>query len=239
MSRVALVSGGTGGIGRALALELGRDHDAVAFTYRSSAQKAQSLVAELERGGTRALALQADLATVAGAGVVDRVLTTFGRLDSLVNNAGGASRRLISELGLPEWEASLRVNLSEAFQLSRDALPTMLENGAGSIVNLGSPVSTRGGIVGVHYAAAKAGLIGLTVQLSRELRGSGVRVNVLEPAGIDTDFVRTMIDASGGLPMGQQPHGKPEHVAGAVAFLCSPAATFISGAVLPITGGWA
>jgi 3-oxoacyl-[acyl-carrier protein] reductase len=239
MPRVALVTGGTGGIGRAVVLELGRDHDAVAFTYRSPGGKAQRLAADLEQQGVRALAIQADLAATAGVGVVEQVLTAFGRLDSLVNNAGGASHRLIAELELREWDSSLRLNLSAPFQLSRDALPAMLRGGAGSIVNLGSPVSTRGGVVGVHYSAAKAGLIGLTVQLSRELRDTGVRVNLLEPAGIDTEFVRSMMDAAGRPAFSQEPQGKPEHVAAAVAFLCSPAAAFISGAVLPITGGWA
>jgi 3-oxoacyl-[acyl-carrier protein] reductase len=237
-AKVAVVTGGTRGIGRGVVTRLADDHQAIAFTYRASEAEAVELSAELRDRGVEVLAIQADHSEDGGTGLIATVLERFGQVDSLINNAGGAPRRKLVELEREEWNAAIRLNLTTAFQLMHDALPGMLEREQGSIVNLGSPSAWRGGIMGVHYSASKAALRGLTTQAAFELQGTGVRVNLLEPVGIDTDLIRSVTDASNVNLTGGPRRGHPNEVGDVVAYLCSPAASYVSGAFLAVSGGF-
>jgi 3-oxoacyl-[acyl-carrier protein] reductase len=237
---VAVVTGGSRGIGRAIALRLAEDHAAVAITFRQAGDEATDVVEQIEAAGGQALAIQADFADPAVADdVVAQVLARFGGVDSLVNNAGGATRRTIAELSVAEWSEGITVNLTSAYAMTRAVVPHMLERAGGSIVNVGSPAGLRGGYIGVHYSAAKAGMIGLTVQAARELTASGIRVNVVEPSAVETDMVRGLMAGDDQLDIkplrGQR--GTPEEIAAVVGFLCSPQASYVSGAVIGISGG--
>lgn len=239
-SGVALVTGGSRGIGRAIALRLAEDHAAVAITFRQARDEADEVVELIEARGGAGLAIEADFSDpTVGEQVVSAVAARFDRIDSLVNNAGGVTRRAMRALSVDEWCEAIMVNLTGAFTMMRAVIPHMSADPGGSIVNVGSPASLRGGVLGVHYSAAKAGLVGLTVQAARELTASGIRVNVVEPAAVETDMVRELLADDDQLrivpAMGRR--GTPEEIAAVVGFLCSPAASYVSGAVIAVSGG--
>jgi NAD(P)-dependent dehydrogenase (short-subunit alcohol dehydrogenase family) len=240
-SRVALVTGGSRGIGRAAAIRLAAEHSVVVLTYTQAVDAAQSAAAAIEERGAAAHVIRADLGRPeAGAELVAEVLAQRGRLDTVVNNAGVAPRRTLSELDLELWSQALAVNLTAPFQIIRAAAAAMIEVGAGgAIVNVGSPAARNGGATGPHYAASKAGLIGLTASTSRALAPHGIRVNLVQPLAIDTDMMRGVGAAVGAAvtpPSPMHRFGTPEEAAEVIAFLCSPAASFVSGVSIDISG---
>jgi 3-oxoacyl-[acyl-carrier protein] reductase len=240
---VALLTGASRGIGAACALSLAKDGFDVAVGYARDATAAQAVVAEIEALGRRAVALGGDVSVEAeAAGLVERGEETLGPLDALILNAGITRDGLFVRMSADDWNAVIDTNLTGAFFVARGALRGMLKRRAGSIVAVSSVVGLMGNAGQANYAAAKAGMIGMVKSLAREAGGRGVRVNAVAPGYISTDMTSGLSDEQragilSATPLGRL--GEPGDVAGAVSFLCSPAAAFVTGAVLPVDGGLA
>ena len=238
MKNVALVSGGAKGIGSAIVKRLINDGYKVAFTYNSSEEKAQSLCADL---GENCKAYKLDITdSNAVKTVVDDIERNFGEIQILVNNAGVAEQALFTDITDEMWHKMIETNLSGAFYCSRAVLKYMINRKSGKIVNISSIWGETGGSCEVHYSASKAGLIGMTKALAKEVGLSGITVNSVSPGVILTDMTRhfdeeTMNSLKDETPLNKI--GTPEDVAGAVAFLCSKDADFITGQNLSVNGG--
>jgi 3-oxoacyl-[acyl-carrier protein] reductase len=230
--KLALVTGGSRGIGRAIALELGRAGANVVLSYRSGREEAEAVAAEV--GGR---AVQAD---VSDAGSAKALVDDAGDVDILVNNAGLTRDGVLARMSDDDWHEVIETNLSSVFYTCRAAARPMMKRRGGAIVNISSIVGLRGNWGQTNYAASKAGIIGFTKSLARELGSRNVRANVVVPGYVRTrltdvipeDATKTMLDAT---PLGRL--GDPEEVAGAVRFLCADEAAFVTGAVLLVDGG--
>jgi 3-oxoacyl-[acyl-carrier protein] reductase len=228
----ALVTGASRGIGRAIAAELARAGADVVIGYRSGSDEAQALATEL---GARAV--QADVSNAEDAA---RLVEEAGDLDILVNNAGLTRDGLLARMSDDDWRTVIDTNLSSVFYTCRAVTRPMMRKRGGSIVNVSSIVGVHGNWGQTNYAASKAGIIGFTKSLARELGSRGVRANVVAPGYVKTqltdvlpeDATKAMLDNT---PLGRL--GEPEDVAGAVRFLCSDDASFITGEVLLVDGG--
>lgn len=231
-----LITGGSRGIGKAMVKAFSDKGYKVAFTYKSSLDEAESLSKE-----TGALAIMADSAKEND--VVKAVSTaanTLGGIDILINNAGISSFSLLQDLTLTEWNECMAVNLTSAFLYSREVIPYMLRSHEGRIINISSMWGLVGASCEVHYSAAKAGLIGFTKALAKELGPSGITVNAIAPGVIDTDMNshlsgEDMKELSDETPVGRI--GNAVEIAKAAIYLSSDDASFITGAVLNISGG--
>jgi 3-oxoacyl-[acyl-carrier protein] reductase len=230
--KTALVTGGSRGIGKAIALELARGGASVIVGYRSGADEAAEVAREA--GGR---AVQAD---VADAEQAKRLVDEAGDLDVLVNNAGLTRDGLLARMSDEDWRVVLDTNLGGVFHTCRAAARGMMRRRSGAIVNVSSIVGLHGNPGQTNYSASKAGIIGFTKALARELGGRGVRANVVAPGYVDTRLTDILPDELKqamlqNTPLGR--FGKPEDVAGAVRFLCSDDAAFITGDVLLVDGG--
>jgi 3-oxoacyl-[acyl-carrier protein] reductase len=239
--RVAIVTGAVRGIGRAVALRLAQDGFNVVINYRGDDEPARSLVEELRAHGVDARAVRADV-TVADdvATLIEETLNTFGRLDALVNNAGITRDTLLMRMSEADWDAVLATNLKGAFLCAKAAIRPMMRQRSGTIVNLTSVVGLVGNAGQANYAAAKAGLVGFTKSLAKEVGSRSITVNAVAPGFIETRLTDVLSDdikaaAKAQIPLGR--FGQPEDVADAVAFLVSPAARYITGHVLSVDGG--
>lgn len=241
MKRCALVTGGSRGIGAATAMRLAAQGFDVALTYRAQRKSAEEVAAEVERLGRRVVVLQADLADPARArGVVHEAADALGGLHALINNAGYVERVGWEEITLEDWERMLRVALTAPFLSSQVAIPYMREAGFGRIVNISSLRALTGSAHGAHYAAAKAGLLGLTKSLAAALAPFGITVNAVCPGFVATDLNREQLEQRGEEIRAQIPMhrvAEPKEIAAVVAFLCSEEASYITGETLSANGG--
>ncbi len=240
--QVAIVTGASRGIGRAIALAIAARGGKVLVNYQHNATAATAVAAAIEAAGGEALAHAADVADEAAvAAMTGACLERWGRLDMLVNNAGMTDDAPFVRLGAGQWHTVINTNLTGAFFCSRAALAPMRAQGYGRIVMIGSLAGLAGNVGQANYAAAKAGLVGLARSLARETARDGITVNVVAPGYIETDLLASLpaarrdwaLDA---IAMGR--FGTAEEVAAAVVFLLTPAASYITGQVLAIDGGW-
>ena len=243
MEKVALVTGSSRGIGRAVAAKLAREGYAVGINYYERRDKAEELAALLTAEGCRALAVQADVSKRAEVdAMVKAVSEAFGPISVLVNNAGVAGQSLFQDVTDELWERYFAVNLNGARNTIQAVLPSMLHEKRGAIVNISSIWGQHGASCEVTYSCTKHAIIGLTRSLAMELAPSGIRVNCVAPGVIDTDMVQvlgtdTLRDLAEQTPLGRL--GTPEDIAEAVAFLASDKASFITGQVLTVDGAFA
>ena len=237
----ALVTGGSRGIGKAIALRLARQGADVAFSYRGNAEAAKETAAEIESIGKQAVAIQGDVKDPASAeAVVKSALEAFGKIDILVNNAGITRDDLIMRMSEEAWRDVLETNLFGAFWMTKAVTRPMLKARAGRIVNITSVSGQAGQMGQANYSSAKAGLIGLTKATARELGSRGITVNAVAPGFVLTELTRDLPEAlqseiTSRTPLGR--FGTTEEVADAVAFLASDEAAYITGQVLAVDGG--
>ena len=239
--KVAVVTGASRGIGRAIALELARRGARVVVNYNRSDAAAADVVAAIEADGGQATAIQADVADFAAArALIQAAVKAYGRLDILVNNAGVTRDQLILMMKEDDWDTVIAVDLKSIFNTCKAAARVMLRQRYGRIVNISSVAGIAGQGGQTNYAAAKAGVIGFTKSLAKELGSRNVTANVVAPGLIPTDLTADLPEelcqkAMDLAPLGRM--GQPEEIGYAVAFLASDEAAFITGVVLPVDGG--
>ncbi len=238
MSKTALITGASGGIGREIAKKLSKEGFVLALLYNSSQEKANTLLSELN---TDAKIYKCDIRNSQEVtDTVKAVVSDFGEISVLVNNAGIAQQKLFTDITDADWDNMLSTNLSGAFYFSRAVLPDMIKRKSGKIINIASMWGETGASCEVHYSAAKAGLIGLTKALAKEVGPSGITVNAVSPGVIKTDMLNPFsadeLEAlKEEIPLCSL--GDAVSVADAVAFLASEKADYITGQVLSVNGG--
>src|SRR5689334_8951064 len=235
-NRVALVTGGSRGIGAGIAVALASAGADVAVNYREQGAAAQSVCAEITAIGRKAIAVQADVSRAHEiTRMVSEVETSLGPIDILVNNAAIAQPRPFEEITETEWDEILRVNLKSVFLVTQAVIAGMRTRKWGRIINLSSVAAQTGGAVGAHYAASKAGIIGLTHSCASSFIKEGITVNAIAPALIETDMVASNPNASPRLiPMGH--FGKVDDVASIAVMLATN--DYMTGQTVPVNGGW-
>ncbi len=242
-NRVAIVTGASRGIGRAIALELAKRGAAVLINYNNSAKSAEDVVAQIEANGGKAAAFQADVSDFEQAAkLVKFAIDTFGNLDILVNNAGITRDGLIMMMKEEDWDAVLDTNLKSTFNCAKAAVRHMMRKRYGRIINIASVAGQMGNPGQTNYSASKAGQIGFTKALAREVASRKVTVNAVAPGFVDTEILDALpketLDAALKLvPLGRM--GTPEEIAHAVAFLADERSGYITGQALGVDGGMA
>lgn len=238
--KVALVTGASRGIGRAIAMELAKQGAKVAFTYLSSVEKGQALEAELTALGTQAKGYRSDASKYDEAEkLVADVLADLGGLDVVVNNAGITQDGLLMRMTEEQWDKVIEVNLKSVFNLTKAATKPMMKARSGSIINLSSVVGVRGNAGQSNYAASKAGIIGFSKSVAIELGSRNIRCNVIAPGFIETEMTghldeKVVAEWAAAIPMKRA--GKAEEIASVVTFLASDMSSYISGQVLEVNG---
>lgn len=241
VGKVALVTGGSRGIGRAIALKLAENGADVAINYAGNTAAAEEVKAAIEQMGRKALLIQCSVADTDGVqAMVNQVVKELGRLDILVNNAGITRDGLLMRMKEADWDDVMNTNLKGVYNCSKAVMRTMMKQKSGRIVNMASVVGEMGNAGQANYAATKAGVIGFTKSLAKEVASRGITVNAIAPGFIATDMTRVLSDDQKAemartIPLGRA--GQPEDVANAVLFLASEGAAYITGQVLNVDGG--
>jgi 3-oxoacyl-[acyl-carrier protein] reductase len=239
--KVALVTGGSRGIGRAVAIRLAQAGAKIAFNYRGNHDAAQEVLGELKGGGAHAMAVASDVSVSAD---VDRLVTAtleaFGRVDILVNNAGITRDTLLMRMSEEDWDAVLDTNLKGAFLVTKTVMRGMIRQRSGRIVNISSVSGQLGNAGQANYAASKAGLVGMARSLARELGSRSITTNVVAPGFVETEMTAVLPEEKqreyhAQIPL--QRFATPDEIAGTVHFLASDAAAYVTGAVIPVDGG--
>ena len=242
-NKVALVTGASRGIGRAIALRLAKDGAAVIVNYNGSKEKAEAVVKEIEEAGGKAEAYQCSVADFAGVEeMMKYVIKTYGRIDILVNNAGITRDGLLMAMSEADFDAVIDTNLKGAFNCMRHVARQMIKQRGGRIINISSISGVMGNAGQMNYAASKAGVIGMTKTAARELAGRGITVNAIAPGFITTDMTDVLSDSVKEGPLDQIPMKameEPADIAGTAAFLASDDAKYITGQVINVNGGMA
>lgn len=239
--KVAIVTGGTRGIGRAIALKLADQGANIVINYRNSDKEAEELKAILEEKGVKVLTVKCDISNFEDSkNLMDKCKEVFGKIDMLVNNAGITKDTLIMRMKEEDFDNVIDVNLKGTFNCAKHASAIMLKQRFGKIINMTSVVGIAGNAGQVNYAASKAGVIGLTKSLAKELGSRGITVNAVAPGFINTDMTASLSEkvkeeASKNIPLKRL--GDPEDVANLVGFLASDAANYITGQVINVDGG--
>ena len=234
--KVALVSGSSRGIGRAIALALAAEGADVAINFVQRAAEAEAVELEIRKLGRRCVSIQADVSDTKDVKrLVKSTENALGPIDILVNNAGIARPQPIEEIAEEDWDQILTGNLKSCFLMTQAVLPGMRERKWGRIVNLSSVAAQVGGVVGPHYAASKAGMLGLTRFYAQKLAAEGITANAIAPALIDTEMVRANLNARPDrIPVGR--YGTSEEVADVAVMLAKNA--YITGQTIHVNGGW-
>lgn len=239
--KVAIVTGGTRGIGRAIALKLADKGANIVINYRNSDKEAEELKAILEEKGVKVLTVKCDISNFEDSkNLMNKCKEVFGKIDILVNNAGITKDTLIMRMKEEDFNSVIDVNLKGTFNCAKHASAIMLKQRFGKIINMTSVVGIAGNAGQVNYAASKAGVIGLTKSLAKELGSRGITVNAVAPGFINTDMTASLSEkvkeeASKNIPLKRL--GDPEDVANLVGFLASDAANYITGQVINVDGG--
>ena len=239
--KCALVTGASRGIGRAVALKLASEGAKVALNFAGNEAAAEAVKQEIEAAGGEAILVKANVADEAAVQeMVQKTTDAFGRIDILVNNAGITRDGLLARMKEEDWDAVLSTNLKGVFLTTKAVAKVMMKQRAGRIVNMASVVGITGNAGQANYAAAKAGVIGFTKTIAKELASRGVTANAVAPGFIATDMTAVLSDkakeaALAGIPLGRM--GTPEDVSAAVLFLVSDQASYITGQVLNVDGG--
>jgi len=239
--KVALITGGSRGIGEGMVRAFVSQGADVAFTYRSSSEKAQAIKDDLSDHGVKIEIYQSDASDFEAAEtLVTQVIETFGKIDILINNAGITKDNLMLRMGEDQWDQVIEVNLKSVFNLTKQVIKPMMRNRSGSIINIGSVVGVFGNAGQANYAASKAGIIGFSKSIAKELGSRNIRCNVLAPGFIETDMTHALDEKTrkayeDSIPVKRL--GSIDDVANACLYLGSDMSTYVTGQVLSVCGG--
>ncbi|HMR89285.1 MAG TPA: 3-oxoacyl-[acyl-carrier-protein] reductase [Saprospiraceae bacterium] len=238
--KVALITGGSRGIGEAIVMKYAEEGADIAFTYVSSEEKALAVVAAAEQKGVRVKAYKSDASDYAQAeSLVNDVVETFGKIDILINNAGITKDTLMLRMSEEQWDQVMHVNLKSVFNLTKHILKPMMKNRSGSIINMSSVVGVFGNAGQANYAASKAGIIGFTKSIAKEVGSRNIRCNAIAPGFIETDMTHVLTDEQkkayiDSIPLKRL--GSGDDVANACVYLGGDMSTYVSGQVLSVCG---